>query len=276
LKRVGDKGLIATSIRTARVERVERPTTCDDALALLSKADDPPVILAGGTDLCAQLNEGREASVILSLDAIHELRAIECDRDEIRIGSAVTHAAGSAHRAIREAVPGFAEAWRQIANVRVRFRATLGGNLMARRTRYEGSILLAALQAKLRFLTKDGIVEHTPEDVWNGQTPQRALLHHVAISYGPHRALGYDRSLRPIITVALGLQESDSRAVVATEWLPPLALTIPDGRAGAADVAAAAFAELPDTFHDVATSNWYLRRAGETLLRRQLQAYGYA
>jgi carbon-monoxide dehydrogenase medium subunit len=268
---IAGAGLIATSSRTAIPAPLHRPTTIAAALALLADTGTPPVLVAGGTDLCAQFNEGLQPGAMIALDRIAALREISATAEELRIGSLVTHDAGSGHTLIRERLPGFAEAWGKIANVRVRFWATLGGNVMARRTRYEMSLLLMALDARLSFLLPDGAtLLLTPADVWADRVPPRALLCHAAIPLRGRVRFHYDRSLRPITTLAVRVDDAGGAAVIATEMLRPCGLPL-SSALPPAEAAAAAFADLPADFADAASDTWYLRRAGEAMLRRVLE-----
>jgi carbon-monoxide dehydrogenase medium subunit len=263
-------GLIATASRTAPPCPVFRPTAIEAALAVLRDAPLPPTLVAGGTDLCAQFNEGLEPTALLALDRIDALRTITTNGQTLWIGSAVTHAQGCTNELVRTHLPGFAEAWRRIANVRVRVWATIGGNLMARRPRYEMSLLLTALGAQLEFSRTTGaIATLTPADLWTNAVPPRALLTRIGIPLHPSLTFIYDRTLRPITTLALSTHSAGATAVIATERLPPWSVAVPPGPPEAA--AAAAFATLPASFDEPGASHWYLRRAGETLLRRALQ-----
>ena len=259
---VAEHGIVSTTARTAPPARVHRPRSVDEALALL--AAPGAVAVAGGTDLCAQYNEGRMPASLVSLDRLDAPRRIEADDAELRIGALVTHAEGGTNDAVRAFLPGFADAWPMLANVRVRFRATIGGNLMARRTRYEMSVLLTALDARLRFAVGGGFFEASTDDVWEGRVPSPALLHHVAIPRRAGARFSYQRSLRPSLTVAVSLHDGGGRAAVATEMLRPVALPADDVRLDG----------LPAAFADAAISHWYARRAGSALLRRGVEACG--
>lgn len=253
MKRTAD-GWIATSMRTLDAMRVYRPATVRDAVAELSRAV-PPTVVAGGTDLVAQFNEGLVPHDLLALRDIEALRRIAVIDGRLHIGSCVTHDAGSRSNAVRDAVPGFASAWGRIANARVRLTATLGGNVMARRTRYELPILLEALGAAMHF--------------------EGALLTEVTIPLTGLIAFDYDRTLRPVMTQAVALRRAGDggvtlRAAVGTEAVAPHALVAVlagDPRRAAGD----AYASLPDAFADAYTSNAYLRRAGCAILERQLK-----
>jgi carbon-monoxide dehydrogenase medium subunit len=268
VERLAGIGLIATSSRALKPARLARPRACAEAVEALASAGAAAVLVAGGTDLVAQVNEGLKPDLLVTLDGVDELRSVELTADAILIGSCVTHAVGSTHPLIRAHLPGFADAWTRIANVRVRYWATIGGNLMARRTRYEMSILLSALGATLHFETPAGPLAMEPQELWAASLPAGAVLRHVAVPRRDATPFRYDRTLRPIMTLAVNLAPERRCAVVATEWLRPCILPIPTG----SDAAAAAFAALPDSFGDIATSAWYLRRAGQALLDRHLRA----
>ncbi|MBY0337234.1 MAG: FAD binding domain-containing protein [Acetobacteraceae bacterium] len=259
--RASAHGLIATTIATAPRAELRRAASVPEALDLLALPG--AVAVAGGTDLCAQYNEGAQPARLVALDAVEELRGITVAADEIRIGALTTHAAGSTSAPLRAALPGFPEAWAMLANPRVRFRATIGGNLMARRTRYEMSLLLTALGAELRFAAPGGgVVAASAHDLWEGRIPQPALLHHIAIPRRRGARFTYQRALRPQLTLALHLHDAGGLAAIGTEWLRPVALPPDDDTLSA----------LPGSFADPVISHWYARRAGATLLRRAREA----
>ena len=234
-------GLIATTVQSAPRARLLRPDSLETARTAL--AGPGAVALAGGTDLCAQYNEGRSPGLLVSLDRLEALRGIAVTPGEIRIGALVTHAQGSADSRLHQALPGFAAAWAMIANPRVRFRGTIGGNIMAGRTRYEMPLLLAALQARLDFAVP-------------------GLLGHIAIPRHPGQQFIYMRGLRPQLTLAVHRHVGGGLAAIGTEHLAPVTLPLDD----------LALATLPADFADPVISHWYARRAGATLLRRALEA----
>lgn len=233
-------GLIATSAHTAPPARLSRPGTVAEALRALGEAG--AVAVAGGTDLCARYNEGATPRLLVSLDRLEGLRGIEVADDAIRIGACVTHAQGSGHAGLRAALPGFSAAWAMIANPRVRFRGTIGGNLMAGRTRYEMPLLLAALGARLCF--------------------EGPLLTQVEVPRRPGQRFLYMRGLRPQLTLAVHRHEGGGLAAIGTEHLSPVTIPLED----------LGLETLPAAFADHGISHWYARRAGAALLRRALQA----
>ncbi len=258
MKHVVTAGYVSTSFRTLPRFRVVRAIAIDEAVAALSDATNPAV-LAGGTDLPARFNEGFTPSDLIDISRLDALRTIEIRDETLHIGATVTHVAGSTHPEVKRLIPGFAAAWARIANVRIRLSATLGGNLMARRTRYEGAILLAALEARLRFASARGETEiPVAKFVAGAAIPRNALLTSIIIPLRPGLRFDYDRSLRPIVTQAVATDATGSITVVtATEHALPQVES-------ATDLTHLRFA-------DPVTSDAYLNRVRATLLTRQLQ-----
>lgn len=275
-------GLLPTSARSLMPLRLWQPASVAEAMACMAQSAHP-VVLAGGTDLVAQYNEGLTPSDLIDISRMDALRQLRQDDGVWHIGALVTHDAGSAHAQLRSQVPGFARAWSRIANPRIRLRATLGGNLMARRTRYECAVLLQALQARLNFATAHEALQLGVEALWQGAGPEHALLTGVEIDTRALVAFDYERSLRPLMTQALSVWSVPAgvrlHLVLATEYLPPvsLALSLPGSKSQPWKVRSAAiarelFAGLPSSFADAQLSADYARRAGAALLARQLES----
>lgn len=285
MEHVATAGLVPTSARSLRRLKLIQPRSIEATLRALRDADDP-VLLAGGSDLVARFNEGLDPQELVSLAQVAELQTITADAPSVRIGAMVTHADGSAHAALRRHAPGFAAAWGSIANPRLRFSATLGGNIVARRVRYEGAVLLAAAQARLEWATPQGPRSMTSQALWSDGSLQRALqrslLTAISIDTADLAAYFYERSMRPLLTFAVGLRwHGDGLhlcCAVATEYLRPhlLELTLPHRDLArvareAREIATAVFAALPESFADPSLTALYARSAGAALLARRLQ-----
>ncbi len=278
---IASAGWVPTSASTLPPFALRQPTSVAEVVAALD-GESNPVLLAGGTDLVAAFNEGLTPGTLIDLSRVAALRNMAFADGELRIGAAVTHAAGCSDALVREHAAGFAAAWRRIANPRVRFTGTLGGNLMARRKRYEGSVLLSALDARLDFAARGGRKTLIPADLWRNGAPARALLESIAVRTDDLLWYGYERSMRPLMTLATSLRRSgqgiELRVAVASEYLAPVVLsrTLPAARlsalpALARDHAHALMADLPDSFTDAVLNARYARAAGAALLARQLQ-----
>lgn len=108
---------------------LHRPRDLAEATALL--AGDPGArVLAGGTDLIANLRDGLGVpSILVDLASIEELAAISPAGQGLRIGARVTLAQLAADARIRTVFPAIAEAAASIAGPAHRNAATVGGNL---------------------------------------------------------------------------------------------------------------------------------------------------
>jgi carbon-monoxide dehydrogenase medium subunit len=275
-------GLLPTSARSLAPMRLWQPVSVADALVCLTQCDNP-VPMAGGTDLVAQYNEGLAPRSLIDISRIAELRRVRQHEGRLHIGALVTHHAGANDTLVRARAPGFARGWSRIANPRIRFRATLGGNLMARRTRYEAALLLQAMQARLHFATDAGGAQLDVGSLWQAGVPARALLTEIEMDTSDLLAFDYERSLRPLMTQALALWRQPNGLhlglTVATEHLAPVDLHLPlPGLAPqqlasrAAAIARELFADLPAAFADGQITHDYARRAGAALLARQLES----
>ena len=276
---VARAGLIAASYRDVPPFPVIAPATVEEAVAEMADAETP-VPYAGGTDLCGAVREGKPIGTLIWLKRLDEMRGVRIDDDTLAIGALTTHAEGAASEATG-AVPGLADAWSKLGKMRIRLSGTAGGNLMARHSRYEISILLTALGGTAHFASAEGEARLTPADIWNRAEPERALLTRLSIPLAADLRLDYDRSLRPLTTQALALWtdsagRAQGRAVIATEYLRPAALDLDLSGGDARGIASAAFEALPDDFADPASGNAWLRRTGATVLARQLARQGAA
>jgi carbon-monoxide dehydrogenase medium subunit len=260
-----------------------RPATVAEAAEMLAARPDA-IVAAGCTDLVAAIREGLVPSAVLSLRRVGELRTVRHADGVLRIGALNTHADGSARPALLTALPSLAAAWSAIATVRIRARATIGGNLMARRFRYEMPVILGALDAVMEFTTAAGgrrctVDEFTRRAVAAPSGP--ALLHHLAVDTASLVSFRYDRSLRPVTTVALAVRRAGAglsfTAAVGSEYRRAVLVRTEaaEPRTTAVDLATTArelAARLPDWVDDYAGSAAYRRRVVEVLLRRQLNA----
>jgi xanthine dehydrogenase YagS FAD-binding subunit len=110
-----------------------RPTTVDQAIALLDTRWGPSELLAGGTDLHdLQKEYVAQPARVVSLNAINGLSGIANERAGLKIGANTTLAAIAAHETVRKSFPGLAAAAGEIGGPQIRNMGTLGGNLCQR------------------------------------------------------------------------------------------------------------------------------------------------
>lgn len=273
-------GLVAQTQGGMPPFRLQRPTSVGEAMDAHEQAPDA-VFAAGCTDLVAQVREGRPVADLIALRRVADLADVTLEAGVLRLGALLTHDQGAKSPLLRERLPDLASAWEAIATVRVRYRATLGGNLMARRPRYEMPLLMSALESTAVVSTGKQLGESSVEDLWSASADPAQLLQRVAVDTTSLRWFDYDRSMRPLLTVALGVRAAPDglrlTAAVGSEQGAPLLLrstVLDDTLRGAhpREIARGLATQVPDRAGDYAGSTSYRRRVVATLLTRQLQA----
>ena len=109
--------------------RVLQPATLDEALA--ARAAHPESMpLGGGTDLVVNIRRGIVApAVLIDMNRVHELHAIQADENVLEIGAAVTLTQLAEHPDVIRHYPVVAQAASHIAGPTHRNMGTVGGNL---------------------------------------------------------------------------------------------------------------------------------------------------
>ncbi len=110
--------------------RYEAPSTIDQAVEILSRADGVTRVLAGGTDVIVQLRSGMvEPDVMVDIKRIEGLYDITTEDGGFRVGAAVSGAQLGEHEGVKTLWPGVVEATELIGSTQVQGRATMVGNL---------------------------------------------------------------------------------------------------------------------------------------------------
>lgn len=144
----------------------EKPATLKDAVALLSGAQGPARVLAGGTDLLIQMRSGRvEPGLLVDIKGIGEMRSIVEENGGFRFGAAVTCMELVEHEAFAKAWPGVTDAVKLIGSIQVKGRATVGGNLCNASPAADSVPALIAAGAVASIVGPDGRRELRVEDV---------------------------------------------------------------------------------------------------------------
>jgi aerobic carbon-monoxide dehydrogenase medium subunit len=271
-------GLLAGTQSALAPFELYRPRGAEEAVAAF-RSEPGATLLAGATDLVGQIREGLSPRVVIALSGVPAWRDVTDEGDVLRLGALATHVSGPGDPVLRRRLPALADAWAGIATTRIRARATLGGNLMARQCRYETPVMLSALGARLELSGHDGEYQLRPQDLWAAVAPVPGLLHHVSVPLSSLLLFAYERSMRPLLTVALAVRAQGSglrlTACVGSEYHPPV--TVHAAAAGQelrdldpAGAGQALAVQLPDSAGDYAGSAAYRRRVTAVLVRRQL------
>jgi len=121
-----------------------------DAVALLAEHGTGAKVLAGGTDLLADLKFApHHPDIIVDISRLDELKDIEVADDGLHIGALVTHSEIMRSPVIRDMFPALVEAAYTIGAVQTRNLGTLGGNLVTCVPSMDSGPTLIALEAEV-------------------------------------------------------------------------------------------------------------------------------
>lgn len=110
-----------------------RPTSADQAVALLEASWGPAELLGGGTDLHdLQKEYVATPNKVVSLTGIKDLTGIKVETDKVQIGATTKLAEIAEHPELRKQFPALTTAAGIIGGPQIRNMGTLGGNLCQR------------------------------------------------------------------------------------------------------------------------------------------------
>jgi xanthine dehydrogenase small subunit len=132
----------------------ERPASLADCLALL-RAHPEACLVAGATDLAVEANlRGRRWPLLVSVEALPELRMFRDAAGEVEIGAALT--LSEIESLWLDAPPVTRQWFPFFASPLIRNRATLGGNLATASPVGDAAPLLLALDAQVNLASREG------------------------------------------------------------------------------------------------------------------------
>lgn len=178
------------------------PTSLDEAISAYAAADGAGRILAGGTDLLAQMQAGMVApGLIVDIKNIADVTGIEETADGgFVVGAAVSGATLEKHAGFAKAWPGVLEGLNLIGSTQIQGRASLGGNLCNGSPAADSVPAMVAAGAVLTVQGPDGRREIAVEDVPAGPGKTNLKPGEIAVSFTfPPRTAGQgDAYLRMI------------------------------------------------------------------------------
>ncbi|MDP6365810.1 MAG: xanthine dehydrogenase family protein subunit M [Nitrospinota bacterium] len=276
-----------------RFELLE-PVTYEEASRLISAHETIP--LAGGTAIISMMRQRLfNPSHIVSLHKISGLGGVSPAKSGgLSIGAMATLRSVEMHPAVRSQYPLLSETLSSVANVRVRWSATVGGNLAHGDYRLDPPGALIALGARVRLGSARGERELQLEDFFRGffetakeddeiilgvdlpPTDEEASGHY--LKFTSHASADW-----PCVGVAVYIKENFSgkcesaRVVLTAAAQTPLLLEgvneILSGEA-VTEAAAQKVADLThsqlDPIEDSSGSTWYKREIAPVLVRRAL------
>ena len=136
--------------------RLHRPRSAAEAVAMKAAAGPGAVYMAGGIDVVNQMKSGLQVTDVIHLGAVAELDDIEEAEDGLQLGALVTHDRLATSPLVKARLPALAQTWPDVANIRIRCKGTIGGNIMAGDPSYDFALATLAADARLHFLISDG------------------------------------------------------------------------------------------------------------------------
>lgn len=135
-----------------------RPSTLEEAVSLLSEHDGARALAGGQTLVNVMKQRAASPDVLVDLQGLEELKSIGFAADEsaLEIGAMVTLSRLISSSEVDVARPVLAEVGRTVADVQVRNRGTLGGNICVNDPTNHFPPLLVALGASMTILSADG------------------------------------------------------------------------------------------------------------------------
>jgi carbon-monoxide dehydrogenase medium subunit len=159
------------------------PETVNEALQALAEAPGPARLIAGGTDLLLDLQQGRHPPVdtLVDVTSIPELKSLEVREERLFIGAAVPVNKIVSSSLVKEHAQALVEACDLIGGPQVRNTATLGGNVAHALPAADGTIALLALNAQAEVARVEERCTMPVSDLFLGPgrsklNPKRELL----------------------------------------------------------------------------------------------------
>lgn len=126
------------------------PHTVEEALYLLAGYDGNACVIAGGTDLLIDMEEGKHPplAALVDVSRIPEMQGMEQQGEYILLGAAVTHSRIVQSPLLQEHAACLVESCGVIGGPQVRSVATIGGNVAHALPAADGTVSLVALEAE--------------------------------------------------------------------------------------------------------------------------------
>ena len=136
-----------------------QPQSIEQAVNNLANSPGTTAVIAGGTDLLLDMQQGRHPDVDLMIDvsAVDEMTGIELLGNSILIGAATTHKQIITSSLLQEHAQCVVEGCGLIGGPQVRNVATIGGNVAHALPAGDGTISLLALDAEVQIASANGL-----------------------------------------------------------------------------------------------------------------------
>jgi len=134
----------------------ESPRELNDVLALLSSREDAKLLAGGHSLLPAMKLRLAQPALLVDLSRVTGLSYIKEDGGKVRIGAMTTHADIAASSLLQKSSPLLQQAAREIGDLQVRNRGTIGGSLAHADPAADYPAAILALDAEIIAMSKRG------------------------------------------------------------------------------------------------------------------------
>jgi len=207
----------------------EIPSSVRETLEILNRHNGQAQIIAGGTDLIIELQEGKHSvECLVDVTRIPDLDRIEQDGDWIVIGANVTFRQIKESPLLHDQGRVLSEAAATVGALQIQTVATLAGNVVSALPAADGCVALVALDAKAEIADSNGRSWRPVEELFLGPgrsaiDPTRQMLTAVRFpALGSRQGSAWERIGRrrvlvlPILNCAVSV--SLDRNGEAFEW----------------------------------------------------------
>lgn len=133
------------------------PKSADSALGALLSANGNGCIIAGGTDVMIEIEEGkRSPKKLIDIMNIAELKTIAINANTLVIGASVTLTEIVQSDLVKKYFPSLAKACSSIGSLQIQNTATLVGNVVTGQPAADGAMALAVLNPTFTVINKTG------------------------------------------------------------------------------------------------------------------------
>ncbi|MFN8455750.1 MAG: xanthine dehydrogenase family protein subunit M [Anaerolineae bacterium] len=273
------------------------PKTVDEAVRLLAELGDEAKVLGGGTALILMYTQRLiDPRYLVSLGRIQGLNYIRYEPGVgLRLGALTPHRAVERSSLVRKQFPVVAEVFHQVANVRIRNQATVGGVLAEADYASDPPSVLIALGARVNIVGPGGQRSLPVSELIKGffetdLAPDEIITEVIVPDLPANSGATYLKFVtrssedRPCVGVAALVQRSrdticDNLQVVIGAVAPipqklPEAETLAKGEKLTESLAreiGRRYAQAIDPLSDMRGSSWYRKQVIEVLVRRAIE-----
>lgn len=133
------------------------PASLEEALSLLQEYGEDAKVMAGGTALVIMLKQRLlMPDVLISLDHVPGLDTVTITDGALLLGGLLTHHAAECAPLVQQHLPVLSQTYHDVATIRIRNMATVGGSLAHADPNQDPPVTLLALDAQVTIASANG------------------------------------------------------------------------------------------------------------------------